>query len=113
MDLDFAPRAFTDLLPDALKGYATLIVVAIVGLVGLIGLIILAGVVRFLLRGRKAKDPEQKYLEQDLTEYPDLKTSSGDRQLRAEGVPVRLRLLVVAPAGTASDVDLDELPELL
>jgi len=48
-----------------------------------------------------------------LQEYPDLKPSSGDRQLRVEGVPVRLRLVVVAPAGTASEVDVDELANVL
>ena len=32
-----------------------------------------------------------KKLTEDLTEYPDLKTHSGDKQLRAEGVPVRIR----------------------
>src|SRR5439155_24495943 len=46
-------------------------------------------------------------------EYPDLRTGTGDRQLRVEGVPVRLRMVVIAPAGTESEVDLDELAGIL
>jgi len=53
---------------------------------------ILAAVARFLFGGR-AKKAEPKNLVENLEDYPDLKPSSGDRQLRVEGVPVRLRLV--------------------
>jgi hypothetical protein len=75
--------------------------------------LILAAIARSLFRGRGPQEIKQKSLEENLAEYPELVKSSGDRQLRAEGVPVRLRLLIVAPAGTGSDVNIDELPELL
>lgn len=107
------PNAITDMLPAGLKPYATLIVAGSICFLLVFVILILAGIARFLFGGRKSPEVQQRSLEEDLSEYPELKSTSGDRQLRAEGVPVRLRLVVVAPAGTASDVDLDELPELL
>ena len=108
-----APRAFTDLLPEGLRDYAIFILGggACIGIV--FALILLVLIVRFLFGGRSKKDLKQKNLEEDLTEYPELKSRSGDRQLRAEGVPVRIRLIVVAPAGTASEIDVEELPDFL
>lgn len=111
MDLS-APKEFTDLLPESLKAYAIYILGGSICLLALFALLFLAVIVRFLFGGRSKKEVKQKNLEENLTEYPDLKKPSGDRQLRAEGVPVRLRLVVVAPAGTSSDVDIDELPDL-
>jgi hypothetical protein len=107
------PNFITDLLPAALKPYALVIVAGSMCTILLLAILLLAVIARFLFGGGKGKDVPQKNLEQDLSEYPELTRSSGDRQLRAEGVPVRMRLVVVAPAGTASDVDLDELDELL
>lgn len=108
-----APGFLTDFLPQAARPYALYILGGSICVVLLIVILLLAAVARFLFGNRAAKDVKQKNLEEDLTEYPELKSRSGDRQLRAEGVPVRMRLLVVAPAGTASEVDLDELPALL
>lgn len=110
--MDFAaPKEFTDLLPDSVKAYALHLLGGSVCVIALFALLILGAIVRFLFGGSK-KEVKQKNLEEDLTEYPDLKKPSGDRQLRAEGVPVRIRLVVVAPAGTSSEVDVDELPGL-
>src|ERR1051325_393693 len=110
---DFAPKMLTDLLPDNLKQYAAYIVLggACVGVFFV--LLIFLGIVRFIFGGGSKKGTKEQNLEEDLTEYPDLRSSSGDRQLRAEGVPVRLRLVVMAPAGTASDVDIDDVPDIL
>ena len=53
-----------------------------------------------LVFGRRAKTGDAApNLEERLAEYPDLKSSSGDRRLLADGVPVRLRLVVVAQRG--------------
>lgn len=112
--MDFpAPRGFADLLPDALREYAIYLLGAGICVGGLILFLIVLAVLRVVFGGRAKKSPLEQNLEENLAEYPDLKKSSGDRQLRAEGVPVRIRLVVVAPAGTASDVEVDELPELL
>ncbi len=108
-----APNAFMDFLPDALKAYAIPILAGSACIIVALALVILTFIIRLLFGGRSAKDPKQKNLEEDLSQYPELKSKSGDRQLRAEGVPVRIRLIVVAPAGTASEVDIDELAELL
>ncbi|MBM3997673.1 MAG: hypothetical protein FJ303_26520 [Planctomycetes bacterium] len=111
MDLE-APKFVTDLLPENLKPYALYMLggAACLGLVIL--LMIVMAVLRFLFGGSEQK-PELPNLEENLDEYPDLKSSTGDRQLRIEGVPVRLRLIVLAPAGSASEIDVDELPEVL
>jgi hypothetical protein len=107
------PNFIAELLPAALKPYAVLILAGSICMILVIAILFLAVIARVLFGGGKAKTVPQKNLEEDLSEYPELKSTSGDRQLRAEGVPVRLRLVVVAPAGTASEVDIDELPELL
>ncbi len=110
MEMDIAPKMLTDLLPAGLRAYATYILAGSVCIVALIALLLLLAVVRFLFGGKKAA-PKAADLNEDLTEYPELKKSSGDRQLRAEGTPVRLRLVVIAPAG-ASEVEVDELTEI-
>jgi hypothetical protein len=111
MDLD-APQAVAGFLPENLRAYAIYILGGVVCIGALIALLLLIAVVKFLFGGR-AKKGGAKNLIENLQEYPDLKSGSGDRQLRVEGVPVRLRLVVVAPAGTASEVDPDELADIL
>jgi hypothetical protein len=107
--MDFAPKFLTDLLPEGVREYAIFILGGGVCLIALLVLLIVISLARFLFGGKPkpANDPK---LAEDLTSYPDLKTTSGDRQLRVEGVPARLRLVVVAPAGTASEVDVEKLP---
>jgi hypothetical protein len=112
MDLD-APKFLTDFFPDALKDYALYIVGGALCVGALIVLLVALAIFRFLFGRRPAPTAPKQNLTEDLDAYPDLKSSSGDRQLRAEGVPVRLRFLVVAPAGTTSEVDLDELGDIL
>ena len=110
-DFDIAPKMFTDLLPASLKAYATYILAGSVCIIALFALMLLLAVARFLFGGKKSKGSLVDELNENLAEYPDLKKSSGDRQLKAEGTPVRIRLVVIAPAG-ASEVDVDELPEI-
>ena len=108
------PKVVKDLLPEGLRDYAIYIVGGLACLGVLLALLILMAVFKFLF-GRRKKKGDTKNLKEDLTEYPDLRSSGGgDRQLRVEGVPARLRLLVIAPAGTLSDeIDLDELAPFL
>jgi hypothetical protein len=108
-----APQFLTNILPDALRDYALLIVVGGACIVGIVVLLLLYALVRLLFRGKAKPVSAEPSLAENLAEYPDLKKTSGDRQLRAEGVPVRLRLVVVAPAGTGSDIDIDDLEETL
>jgi hypothetical protein len=80
---------------------------AVAGVGGLLGLLLLWAVLRPLLRGRRRPVKEPPKLEEDLAGYPPLPPSTGDRRLTVEGVPVRLRLAVLAPAGTESEIDPD------
>ena len=75
-------------------------------------LIVALGILRLLFGGKPRTPDDRNDLTEDLSSYPDLKTTSGDRQLRAEGTPVRLRLVVLAPAGN-TEVSVDELPKIL
>jgi hypothetical protein len=88
-------------LPGWVQGAIALGVVLIGAIVLLMMLLL---VIRVLFGRRKAK-PKAPSLEEDLATYPALKTSGGDRRLYVEGVPVRLRLVVVAPAGKQSEID--------
>ena len=110
---EIVPKALTDVLPEGLREYALYIVLGSVCIVALIGLMLLLAIARFLFGGRKGKETADRALTEDLTEYPDVKSSSSDRQLRVEGVPGRLRLVVMAPAGTASDIEMDEIADIL
>ena len=106
------PKTLTDLLPENLRAYAIYLIGGVVCIGALIVLLLLVAIVKFLFGGRK-KTAREMDLTENLQEYPDLKPSTGDRQLRVEGVPVRLRLVVVAPAGGTSEVDVDELASVL
>ncbi len=110
MEFDIAPKMFTDLLPQNLRAYASYILAGSACIIAFFLLMFLLAALRFLFGGRK-KAAKTLDLDEKLTEYPEIKKSSGDRQLRAEGTPVRLRLVVIAPAG-ASEVEVDELPEI-
>ena len=111
--MDFtAPKAFVDLLPEEAKAHAQWLFLGSACIASIIVLMIVVALFRLMI-GRDKKAKSEKPLTEDLREYPDLKSSSGDKQLRVEGVPCRLRLVIVAPAGNASEVDLDELPEML
>jgi hypothetical protein len=111
--MDVTPKFITDLLPDAMRQYALPITLGSLCVGSLVVLLLLYAVVRMVFGGKGKKASTGLSLTEDLDTYPELKKSVGDRQLRAEGVPVRLRLIVVAPAGTASEIDVDELEDML
>ncbi|MCI0378329.1 MAG: hypothetical protein L0215_12040 [Gemmataceae bacterium] len=113
MDIVKAPEWFRNLFPEGARNfggtygwYAVLIVV------GLLLLLLLWAVLTRLLR-RPPEKPTRQSFEEILNDYPDASPKSGDRQLRFEGVPVRLRLVVVAPSGTGSEVDQEEVEKML
>lgn len=106
------PKEVTDFLPENLRAYALYILGGAICIGALFLLIIFAGILRLLFGGKQRKPDDRRDLTEDLASYPDLKTSSGDRQLRAEGTPVRLRLVVIAPAGN-TEINLEQMPQLL
>jgi hypothetical protein len=82
---------------------------------GAIGLgVLVALFVLLKIAGGKKKPPDlQKGQREDLGEYPP-PPAAGSKRLSANGIPVRVRLIVIAPTGKAQDdISADDVPELL
>jgi len=95
-----------DLLETARNHWVLIAIVAGVLVAGLVLLRIAAG--------RKKEHPDlERGLRENLAEYPP-PPPAGKLRLTVNGVPARLRLVVVAPTGKHHDsLSLDQLPELL
>jgi hypothetical protein len=102
--LNFIPEGLRKLMPDGVW-------YVVLGSAALLALLLALSIIRRLFR--RAPSDREPNLEERFADYPPLKPSSGDRRLTVEGVPVRLRLVVVAQAGTESDVDEQHLGKLL
>jgi hypothetical protein len=109
------PKWLTDQLPEGARtflqegGW-----LGILALLGLLLLFILWKAAGGLFRGKRpTKVRRDKGLREDLATIPAAPPHSGDRKLTVEGVPVRLRLVIVAPAGTAYEVKPDAIPDVL
>jgi hypothetical protein len=92
------------------------ILLALAALVALVILYyLLRSLARFLPRRLEEREGDrlESPLEEHLEEYPPPKPSTGDRQLKVEGVPVRLRLVAIAPAGKADVIDEEKIGEML
>jgi hypothetical protein len=102
--VDLAPPGWSDGLWWGVLGFGALFVLLL--------LFAFCSKVLGLFKGKppKDKDPE---LEMDLQSFPPLPPSTGDRRLLVDGVPVRMRLVVIAPAGTESKVQADKVPQIL
>jgi hypothetical protein len=89
---------------------------AVLGIVGLILLLLLwmifGGLIRSLFH-KTAPPPLQDSLEEDLETIPAPAPLTGDRRLTVDEVPVRLRLVVLAPAGTAYIIREETINKLL
>ena len=114
-ELKKPPQALIDAVPEDvatwLSGWGWYLVL---GVGALILLLLLLGLLSFLRRlFTRAPMHQAENREERFAEYPPLKPSTGDRRLSIEGVPVRLRLVVVAPAGTESKFDEDHIDRLL
>ena len=116
-----APEWIRGFVPQGMHGFlegvSWYVILGVVGLIALHALFVVWKILGRMLSGgggggRKVNLVE-KDLEEHVGEYPKPKPSTGDRQLRVEGVPVRLRLLAIAPAGHADEIDEDEIPKML
>jgi hypothetical protein len=110
------PQWLTDLLPQArgfLEGGGWL---AVLGVGGLLALLLLWLLVVRPLRGLFRREPEPVPAAppgEDLSAIQPAPPHSGDVRLTVEGIPVRLRLVVLAPAGTAYTLTPELVPALL
>lgn len=108
------PKWLVDWMPEgarpSLEDWGWYVILLVLGL----ALALVVFTVIGKLRPRKRGDvPERENREEILAQYPEAKPSTGDRQLRIEGVPVRMRLVVVAPAGGQSEIDTNTIEKLL
>jgi hypothetical protein len=120
MDLTRPPQWsqwMNDLLPEGARDFLN--VGGWYGVLGVAGLLlllllwaVLGGLVRGLFRRPPAAPPKDE-LGEDLSAIPPAPPHSGDVRLTVEGTPVRLRLVVVAPAGTGYTIPADAVHELL
>ena len=112
-------KPITDALPEGVQEFLEAggwwLVLAIVVLVVLLILAwLLRGLKRTLFGRRKApvEDADRGFHE-NLAECPLPIRPPGDRQLTVYHLPVRLRLIIVAPPGTGLDVDATQVERLL
>lgn len=114
-ELKKPPQALIDAVPEDvgtwLSDWGWYVVL---GFAALVLLLLLLGLLSYL-RKLFSRQPQDKApnLEERFAEYPQLKPSTGDRRLTVEGVPVRLRLVVVAAAGKESQFDEEHIDKLL
>lgn len=108
------PQWLVKLLPNAAKGFIesqtgwwfTL------GVIGLVLLLLVYVILKNLLR-KPPPEPKDDDLVENLEEFKALPPSTGDRRLLVEGVPVRLRLVVIAPPGAGAKIDVEKINRLL
>jgi hypothetical protein len=97
-DLLTPPEWLIDRMPGArgfLEGGGWL---AVLGVGGLLLLLLLGALIRGLFR-RLPQGEAEVDLEEDLSALPPAPPHAGDVRLTVDGIPVRLRLVVLAPAG--------------
>jgi hypothetical protein len=87
------------------------------GVLGLIVLLLIWGIVdrlwRRLFRRRTPWGEWDKELDEDLASYPPLQIPAGSQRLSVYHLPVRLRLVVLAPAGTETPLSLENVVQTL
>src|SRR5438067_10210550 len=94
--------AWTDVLPESVLGYAEgpvgIVLLVLAGAVAVYVLARLAvGLWHLLVSGRAR--PEDGAFKVRLAELPAPPDPPGPRRLTVEGIPVRVRLVVLAPVG--------------
>lgn len=96
--------SWTDSLPEPIKGYLD-------GPLGLVVLVVVPALVVYFLANftgalfRQQPRPPEEKLREDLSTYPWPPGTPGPRRLTVEGVPGRVRLVVVAPVGKGRPID--------
>ncbi len=106
-DIRHPPQWLLDVLPEEAAGFLQdggwWIVL---GVLGLLVLLLVWGLLRRFLSVFKRREVIRRDdLMEDLSAIPPPPPSAGDIRLTVEGVPVRVRLVVVAPVGSESRID--------
>jgi hypothetical protein len=108
MDLRNNPPLLLQHLPapvrSFLEGSGGMVVVGVLVVLLLVVLLLVIGRLARSLSGSGRRKKKANDLEEDLEAIPAPEPRSGDQRLVAEGVPVRIRLVVLAPAGRAQTV---------
>jgi len=81
-----------------------------------IGALMVFVILKLIFGGRSRKwvvEPTELDLTENLAGYPPAPSAVGQRRLMVDGIPMRLRLVVVAPVGQGSDVNADAVGPLL
>ncbi len=110
------PQWLTDLLPEARGFLESGGWLALLGVGSLLVLLLLWLIGRRLFAGlfhREPAGPRTDLSAEDLASIPPAPPHSGDMRLTVEGIPVRLRLVIVAPAGTTYTIGQEMIPALL
>jgi hypothetical protein len=102
---------FPESVRDFMEGPAGIAVLVVVGLILVYVLARLAGGLWRLFAAGPGKAVAS--LKEVLADYPPPPSQAGPRRLTVEGMPVRLRLVVVAPVGKEHPVRADEVEDLL
>ena len=109
------PQWLTDALPEELKdllqGWVWWAILGFLGLIVLLIMWAIASKIRASMQRPEAVP--QADLSEDLRSIPAAAPSTGARRLTVDGVPVRLRLVVVAPSGVETIVNPDTVNTLL
>jgi hypothetical protein len=113
-DLRRQAQPLIDLLPEPARPYGLVILAAVALLLVLFVAGVVRGLVRAVFRRRRpaAPDAEQE-LHENLLRYTPPVGPPADPQLTVYHMPVRLRLVVLAPAGTEMDLDAKSAGRLL
>ncbi len=103
-----------DFLPDKVRDYWWAIYGFAALLIALMVLALLRGLFRSVFgKGKAHQEDWAKKLREDLTTYPPPSGAPGKQRLTVYHVPVRLRLVVLAPAGKETEIEVDQAEELL
>ncbi len=107
--MDALRTLLTDAGLDFLTPYVGWLLMTAAGLIGLAALKLV-----FARRAkRKRAAPVEPDLHEDLTAYPPAPGVPGPRRLTVDGLPARVRLIVVAPVGRDSNVNAEALDPML
>lgn len=116
-ETSWLPPWLQNLLPPAanhfLGGGAALLVLAAVALVVLVVLVLLLRAALRRRGGRRTDADRERGMRENLAEYPPAPGAVGPRRLSVQGLPGRVRLVVLAPVGKQARIDATRAEDLL